>query len=361
MGPIVRKAVAAALVAALVGAGCGGDDDGEAGEPATGTSETATAAPSPTATPEPTATPDPTPTPEPTATPVPEVVEEPVVGFDERTTVFGNVEYRVSRAVVTNQELRSYAEGADPEVEPGVRYLVVDVMATNTLGSTQVGLDDDQVGLVVDDTRLPLERGFLSDITSFVPASASVDGFLAFALRADDDPSAATLVFGAPPDRLAALPLAGPVPEVGYPINPAVEGGATGVGPTNGGTLVFGLEDALVAIDLPHEQVTSPTGRRADEGEVFLRLHVRVEKTEGRGNDLLNDGFRLLVDGDPIAPFDVAEAPGGSNGTATATPGAVVDAWVLFLVPTDATELGLQVGGFDQDPGVIPLAIDLVP
>ena len=340
------KLAAGTLAAVLLMAGCSGDDD--SGPAATeDPSETSTSAP------------DPSPTSETTIAPEPEVVEEPVAGFDERTVVYGNVEYNATRAVVTNQDLRSYAEGTEAEVEPGVRYLVVEVTATNLLGSTQVGLDDDEVGLIADDTRLPVEQGFLTDITGFVPAAATVDGFLAFAVDDAVDPAGATLVFGAPPDRVASMPLTGTVPDSGYPVRTEVSGEATGVGPTNGGTLVFRLQEALVAIDLPHERVTSPTGQRADEGEVFLRLHVRVEKTEGRGNDLLDDGFRLLVDGDPVAPFDVAQDERGSDGSATAEPGAVVDAWVLFVAPTDASELALQVGAFDQDPGVIPLDVAL--
>lgn len=343
------------LVGSLL-AGCGGDDDAAPAATATPVveaTEVPTTPPEPTATEVPTATPDPTPTPE------PQVIEEAIAGFAEGTVVFGNVEYTATRAVVTNQDLRSYAEGTEPEVDEGARYVVVDVTATNLLGSTQIGLDDDQVGLVVGDIRLPLEQGFLSDITTFVQPAATVRSFVAFALAADDDPAAAAVVFGATPDRLAALPLTAAVTDLGYPIVTPIEGQGVGTGPTNGGTLVFELQEALVAIDLPHEAVTSPTGQRADVGEVFVRLHVTVEKTEGRGNDLLSDAFRLVVDGAPTEPFDVAETPTGSNGSATAVPGAVVDAWVLFLVPVDAGELALQVGAFDQDPDLIPLELDL--
>lgn len=362
MGRSGRRLLAVAFTAALLTGACGGDADDTAQEPAsTETAQaTATAAPSPT--PEPTATTEPTP--EPTPTSVPVVVEEPVNGFTERTVVFSNVEYTATRAVVTNQELRSYAEGTEPVVDEGARHLVVDVAATNLLGDTLIGLGDEAVGLLVGDTRLPLEQGFLTDITGFVQPNSTTTGFLAFALADTDDPAAATVVFGAAPDRIAPMPLTTDVPDLGYPlITPlaSAEAEATGAGPTNGGTLVFRLQESLVSIDLPHEQVTSPTGHRADEGQVFVRLHVRVEKTEGRGNDLLNDAFRLLVDGEPIAPFDVAESATGSNGSATAMPGAVVDAWVLFVAPSDAATLALQVGAFDDEPGVIPLEISLVP
>lgn len=357
-----RRLLAVGFTAALLAGACGGDADDTAQEPApTEAARTATT-PAPTSTPEPTATT--APTPEPTPTPVPVVVEEPVAGFSERTVIFANVEYTATRAVVTNQELRSYAEGTEPAVDEGARYLVIDVSATNLLGNTQIGLGDEAVGLLVGDTRLPLEQGFLTDITSFVQPNSTATGFLAFALAETDDPAATTVVFGAAPDRLAPMPLTAEVPDLGYPlITPlgSAEAEAAGVGPTNGGTLVFRLQESLVSIDLPHERVTSPTGQRADDGQVFVRLHVRVEKTEGRGNDLLNDAFRLLVDGEPVAPFDVAETATGSNGSATAMPGAVVDAWVLFVAPTDAATLALQVGAFDDDPGVIPLELALVP
>lgn len=356
MGRSRPRLPALVLAASMLAAACGGDDDvAQEPTPTTAAEAAATEAPAPTATPE--ATPTPEPTPQPTPTPVPQVVEEAVAGFTERTVVFANVEYTATRAVVTNQQLRSYAEGTDPVVEDGARYLIVDMTATNLLGNTQLGLDDGAIGLQVGDLRLPLEQGFLSDITSFIQPSSTARGFVAFALGETDDPATATLVFGGAPDRVAPMPMTGDVPDLGYPLVTAASGEAAGVGPTNGGTLVFEVQEALVSIDLPHERVTSPTGQRADEGQVFVRLHVRVEKTEGRGNDLLTDAFRLLVDGDPVAPFDVAETPTGSNGSATAMPGAVVDAWVLFVAPDDPATLALQVGDFEMEPGVIPLDI----
>ncbi len=293
------------------------------------------------------------------------VVAAQVPGFSDRTVRFANIDYTVTGATVTNQDLRSYAEGTEAVVDGGGRtFLVLDVKAENTLGSTQVGLEDEAVGLMVADERVGLESGFLTDVTGYLRGGTSVTSFLAFEVDAEADAADladAVLVFGAQPDRPALVPLTGPVPESGYPVTTELTGKATGTGPTNGGTISFKVRDAMVAIDLPHEQVTSPTGQRADESTVFVQVHVRATKTRGRGDDLLADAFRLRVDGDPIAPFDVAQTASGSTGTPMATPGATVDAWVLFLVPTDASTLVLQVGAFDDEPGTIPLEVDLEP
>ncbi len=333
-------AAAAAVALAAVG-GCGGSGT----DAATGSSGNASAvASSPTAA---------------------VVVFAEVPGFTERTVRFANVDYTVSAATVTNQDLRSYAEGTEPVVDStGQTFLILDVKAENSLGSTQVGLPDEAVGLLLGDGRVGLEAGFLSDITGYLRGGTSVASFLAFEVDSEAEAASlsdAVLVLGAQPDRTAMLPLTGPVPTSGYPVTTSLTGRATGTGPTNGGTISFQVRDATVAIDLPHEQVTSPTGQRADEDTVFVQVHVRATKTQGRGNDLLADAFRLRVDGDPIAPFDVAQTETGSTGTPTATPGATVDAWALFLVPTDAGTLVLQVGAFGDDPGRIPLEVDLEP
>src|SRR5690606_25164237 len=97
---------------------------------------------------------------------------------------------------------------------------------------------------------------------------------------------------------------------------------AEGVGPTNGGTIVFTVLDVTYAIDRPLEESNSPTGNRADEGEVFLTIHLRAEKTSGRGNDVLQGGLRLRVDDAPIAPWDAAIAETGSTESPFVEPGA---------------------------------------
>ncbi len=120
----------------------------------------------------------------------------------------------------------------------------------------------------------------------------------------------------------------------------------------------FELLDAALFDDLPHGDTTSPTGERADEDEIFLQVHLRATKIEGRGNDVLgNDAFRLLVDGVPRGPFDSATAPDGSTPTPTAEPGVAVDAWVLFVIDPGAGTYVLEVGDLDEAPGSIPIEL----
>jgi hypothetical protein len=199
---------------------------------------------------------------------------------------------------------------------------------------------------------------FLSGVVGIIPEAAAVDTFLAFEVPPDVDLTGAVLRIGAAPDRPASLPLTGEVPSPEYPQTVDVEGSAEGIGPTNGGTIVFTLVDGTLSEDRPHERSNSPTGLRADTGELFLVLHVQAEKVEGRGNDILGpDAFRLLVDGTPRAPWDVATDPLGSNDSPTAMPNAVVDAWVAFLTPTDASEFALLAGDLSDEPGTIPVEL----
>jgi hypothetical protein len=331
------------LAAALALTGCGGS---------TAVSTTTTPAPTTSTTAATTTTTE--------AEPVLQVEE--LEGFEERSTVFANIELTVTGVRSSNQDPRSYAEDdPDPAIDETTTYAYLDIRATNQTGKSQIGIGIDAFRLAVSGTEIAPDpsMSFLSEVGSLIRPNTTVESFLAFPVEPGTDLARALLVVGAPPDRTEVLPLTGPVPEADYPVTVELTGFAEGVGPTNGGTIVFSALDATFSEDRPHEDSTSPTGERADEGELFLVIHVRAEKVSGRGNDLLHDAFRLLVDGLALAPWDTAEAPGGSVASPTAIPGAATEAWVAFLVPVAAAELALQVGAFDQEPGVIPL--DLVP
>lgn len=287
---------------------------------------------------------------------------EELAGFEPRSVVFANIELTVTGVRSSNQDPRSYAAGdPDPVIDEATTYAYLDIRATNLTGGTQIGIGIEAFRLVVAGLEIAPDStmSFLSEVAALIRPNTAVESFLAFPVEPAADLGGATLVVGAPPDRTEVLPLTGPAPAADYPVTVELTGSAEGVGPTNGGTIVFTALDARFSEDRPHENATSPTGERADEGELFLVIHVTAEKVSGRGNDLLSDAFRLLVDGAPLAPWDVADDPGGSAATPTAVPGATTEAWVAFLVPVDAIELALQVGAFDQQPGVI--ALDLVP
>ena len=289
--------------------------------------------------------------------PAPDI--EAIDGFAAREVTYANLTYSVSTATVTKQSLRSYAEGAEPEPTE-TSHLVLDVSVENPT-ARQLESDPDAIRLELGGDELPVVDAFLSDVTGFIGANRTVDGFLAFEVDADASIDDATLVLGAAPDRPVRLPLAGPVPESELPLVVEVTGSAVGTGPTNGGTLSFELLEATLFADLPHGDTTSPTGERADEGEIFVQLHVQVTKTDGRGNDLLtDDAFKLLVDDVARAPFDSAIAPEGSTPTPTAEPGATVDAWVLFAVDAGAGSYVLQVGAADDSPGTITIDLPAV-
>ncbi len=328
MGRLTGVACSVLLVCGV--AGCGDDDD------ATTTSTTSEVAPTST-----------------TEGDELELTDAEVTGFAERAVTFGNLTYSVLDAHVTNQSLRSYADGTDPE-PTATAHLILDVEVTNPTGR-QIESDADAIALELAGDSLGVADDFLTDAAGFIPANETVDGFLAFEVDAAAD---AVLVIGAAPDRPARLPLTGPVPEAAFAMELTVTGTADGTGPTNSGAIRFEVLGATLFDDLPHGDTTSPTGERADEGEIFLQVHVRATKIGGRGNDLLGDAaFRLLVDGVSRGTFDSATAPTGSTATPTAEPGVAVDAWVLFAVDADADSYVLEVGAADERPGSIPLEL----
>ena len=282
--------------------------------------------------------------------------DEQVDGFEEREVTFSNLTYTLLDAHVSNQDLRSYSEGTDPEASE-TSHLILDVQVANPTGR-QIESRADAISLEVGDDSAGVADDFLTDATGFIAANETVDGFLAFEVDDDAPVEDAVLVLGSAPDRPARLPLTGEVPEPELPIEVSVSGTADGVGPTNGGTIRFELLDATLFEDLPHGDTTSPTGERADEGEIFLQVHLRATKIDGRGNDVLsNQAFRLVVDGVPRGPFDSAIAPDGSTPSPTAEPSVAVDVWVLFAVDSDAGTYVLQAGDLEESPGSLPIEL----
>ena len=289
----------------------------------------------------------------------PTLFDQDVAGFEQREVTFANLTYTVIDAHVSNQDLRSYAEGTEPEAT-GTSHLILDVQVANPTGR-QIESDADAISLEAGDDTAGVADDFLTDATGFIPANETIDGFLAFEVDVDAPVAEAVLVLGAAPDRTVRLPLTGAVPEPDFPIPLTVSGTADGTGPTNGGTIRFELLDATLFDDLPHGETTSPTGERADEGEIFVQVHLRATKIDGRGNDILSDGaFRMLVDGVPRGPFDSATAPTGSTPTPTAEPGVAVDSWVLFAIDAGADTYVLEVGDLDEAPGSIPIELPAV-
>lgn len=321
------------LTLLLVLAGCGDDDS----SPETVTTTTAETTTSTTA-----------------AEPELELVDEAVDGFERREVTFANLTYTVLEAHVSNQELRSYVDGTEP-VPSETTHLILDLRVENPTGRL-IESDPDAISLEVGGDTSRVADDFLTDATGFIRPNSAVDDFLAFEIADDAAVSDAVLVLGASPDRAARLPLSGDVPASAFPVTFELSGTADGTGPTNGGTIRFELLDGALYEDLPHGDTTSPTGERADEGEIFLQLHLRATKIDGRGNDLLGvDAFRLRVDDVPRGPFDVAAAAAGSTQTPTAAPGVTVDAWILFAVDPGAQSYVLEAGDLQEGPGSIPV------
>ncbi len=336
---------------ALLATACGGSAD-EAVETTTTTTTEAPATTPPTTVATTTSTTEPEPV----------LVIDELEDFESRSVVYSNIVYQVTGVRVSNQELRSYPRGGEPVIDEGNFHAFLDITAVNEMSTTMsqsLGAAHYRLRLDGVDIGAAEQMGFLSDVAGLIRASTGVDSFLAFPVEEGTDLTSAELLIGVPPERIAVLPLTGAVPEPAYPVMLQVEGSAEGQGPTNPGTVVFTVMGAVLYEDQPHERATSPTGHRANEDELFLVVHVLAEKASG-GPDLMGrDGFRLIVDGVPRAPWDAASDPRGSQGSPTLSAGSAVDVWVAFLISVEAEEFVLQVGNFEQDPGLIPL--DLPP
>jgi len=330
------------VAVALVVASCGG----------TGAGETTTTAAAPTTTAASTTTTE--------SEPV--LVVDELAGFEARSVVFANIEFTVTGVKVSNQGLRSYAEGGEPEIAD-TYHAFLDITAVNRMSSTMnEGFESQTYALDIGGTVVTAadEMDFLSDLASFILANTGVESFLAFPVPAGTVLEDASLVIGLPPDRQARLTLSGPIAPAFYPIVIALDETADGIGTTNGGPLEFTVLEVSLTEDLPQEHATSPTGHRADAGEIFLVVHALVMHTGVSGGEHLastTGPWRLLVDGIPRAPWTVSDRPTGSPGGPILQAGAAVEAWVAFIVPIDAAEYVLQVGDPAEDPGLIPLPL----
>ncbi len=290
------------------------------------------------------------------------LVSHELPNFEQRTVRFANVNYTITGARVTNQDLGSHAQGDDPAVGIGSFHAIIDLRATNRWRSTPTGAAPEAFTLEIDGEAHPLRADTPSGVVGPIAAGPSQTSFLAFPTDPDTDLSGATLVIGTPPDRPARLDLTGPVRPPQFPATFEIGDTAIGTGSTSQTMMGFALIAATLHVDLPHEHAPSPTGPRADQNELFLQLKVWADNHLGEDPEPLDDEFRLVIDGIPLAPLDVAAQSTGSSATApVAEPGQGITSTVLFLISADARNLALQVGAPNQDPGLIPFELPTTP
>jgi hypothetical protein len=179
----------------------------------------------------------------------------------------------------------------------------------------------------------------------------TADGFLAFAVEADTDLTGAALMIGRPPDRRAQLMLTDEQPEPQFPMALDVSGQARGIGVTNRGQMVYTLLSGAFHIDNPLDTANHATGDRANGDELFLILDIRLLLESGSVEaPHFREQYRLIVDGAPREPWT------STTGTSF-RPGASVDTQVGWLIPTGLSDVVLEVGKFDENPGSIAFSL----
>jgi hypothetical protein len=138
----------------------------------------------------------------------------------------------------------------------------------------------------------------------------------------------------------AVLPLDGEAPQVPPPTQLALNGGASVNEPA---PVTFTLADGTLDLDA--------FGQRAQIGKRYLKLTIRAacKDTRGGGCYVGGDTFRIVVDGQPIAPEKldpVAEAV-SSQGSRDFT--------AAFLVPANTTNCQLEVGEVGKETSRLPI------
>jgi hypothetical protein len=276
--------------------------------------------------------------------------ETEIPGLLQNSVTFTDVTYTITAGIVSNQAPRTFGAGGEPTVEPTL-HLFLSMNGSNATQRRSELTITDFALVLADGTEVPITRVFgPSEAFITPPPHAAADGYLAFPVDPDLDLVGAQLRIGQPPDRPAFIALTDPQPEPDYPIALNVTGEAPGIGITNRSQMRYTVLGGQLHIDNPLDAPNRETGRRANVDELFLVLDMRVLIETGRAEGLFADQFRLFVDGVPRAPY---HWPAGGN----LSQGAAVDTQVGWLIPADATELVLQVGDPDEDPGLIPVEL----
>jgi len=351
MSSVTRGAVA--LTALFIVAACtssGGADrvlDGPTPGPSASTTPSSSVAPSPGVD-----GPGDDTSPEPSAA----AVIEPEAGVLPRTLSYGGLSWKVTDAVLTNQDPNAFVAGT-PGRPVDTTSLIVDFEIRND--SPHIGYVTTTSRLVVqlpDGTVVPgkdLER------PSAAPES-TVESRYAFEV-----PSATTfgdvLLRFEDPDREPSvdLPLSGPAPAVEQDVTTKI-GRAVPIR-IPGIQMTWTIDSLLTGRDWPlpigFKGGTRVSGARAERDHRWVGIvaRVNVDRCDCKGGVLDQAGSaRLLVDGTPFT------ASAGDSSKAIMNASTFSDVLLVFDIPAAAAKADLQVGPLEQpaQQATVPLALE---
>ena len=265
------------------------------------------------------------------ATPTPKPVSHPLNAALPRSLRYAGVTLTVNKADMTNE---------DPQASDGSRFrsdslfAVLAVKLDNTVGEREVALPYGVPRLELADGNQYEEDGSLN---FDVAGAASKQGRMIFRVPPASNWQGAKLVVREAGKEPAVLPLDGAPPHAVGPVDLKL---AT---EKNAGALAYRVLSAT--LDTAHD------GRQVDAGKRFLRFNIRVVNNgkEAGGVTVTDSNFRLLLDGDSLAPDDypIVAVP----------PQSKVDGHVDFTVPADAKTATLQVGELNGPKAQIPVRL----
>lgn len=346
MRPVTRGISIAAAI--LLAAGCSGGDDADAAAtatpPATATA-TATEAPSTTST---TAAPTTSTTEPPTTT---TTLPPPVdAGIDlPRFGTYAHVVITFTGAEYANDTPGTRLDDEPDSGEQRYLYVDYDMEFEPAYPGTSEEFDVADFSLVLTDgTEVVAE---MVDFRRTILVQDDRPQSVALAFPGDGyDLAGATVVFDNGVNEPLTVALDGPEPTDPYPIPVTIEETADvvyegGCADAPGTVSVLEAEwDVDSGVDVDGTAIVSAGTKRTLRDERFVRIRLQAVAGQGNcgGTVFTDDAFRLVIDGLPI---------GSENGFAKALDnGEGVEVIFGYRVPTDVTELFLDVGVADSTP-----------
>jgi hypothetical protein len=253
------------------------------------------------------------------STPTPTAFSHPLQGAFPRGARYQSLDWNITGATISN--LVPGSEGGTPRYSDRAAYAYVNASVRNALPDKDVYVNGGQVQLLTADGQLHPEANDWSD---GFDRAATKDVHLVFQVAPDADWRGAKLVFGPANKEQTLLPLDGPAPTPAFPAKLTIKTQATSR------DLRYDILSTYLDVDLD--------GQRADQGKRYLLLNMRVTNLSSfaGGAALGPNEFRLMVDGNPIAP---AKAP-----SEFMEPNSSLETQVAFLIPATATQAELQLG-----------------
>jgi hypothetical protein len=235
-----------------------------------------------------------------------------------RSIRYAGLEWSVQEGMIDNTRISLF--GDSHERTDDYRVARISMMVKNPL-SGYANLARNLVKLKIGEQIYEPDETSMLDLPG---GNAQAKSRLIFRLPVDTTWEGAQLMFSEPNKVPAMLPLDGEMSAPTYPMKLSLDGSATV------DDVTYSMMSGTLDLDL-HDM-------RAEQGQRFLKLQVRVQNNSkgGGGLPLTDDYFRLMVDGAPRAPVD---AP-----IELVKPGSAYDAVVMFSVPETLTSAELMVG-----------------